>query len=109
MLPPSGGQLNILPGHAPLISLLDAGVLSYWPIDAKDPKIVAVGWGYLEIKETDVFVLAETLQTKEALDRAETEKELKTMEEKLSKIDLTPKERRELEKARQKLQAALSL
>lgn len=103
------GELNILPGHAPLISLLEAGILRYWPIDAKDCETVAVGWGYLEIKGTEVSVLAETLQTKEALDRVKTEKELKIIEEKLSKIDLKPKERRDLEKSRQKLQAALSL
>lgn len=103
------GQLNILPGHAPLISLLEAGVVSYWPIDAKDPKTVAVGWGYLEVKGTEISVLAETLQTKEALDRVKTEKELKMIEEQLSQIDLTPQERRKLEKTRQKLEAELSL
>lgn len=103
------GRLNILPGHAPLISLLEAGVLSYWLIDATEPKTVAVGWGYLEVKGTEVSVLAETLQTKEALDRVKTEKELKMIKERLSQIDLAPKKRRGLEKARQKLEAELSL
>ena len=109
LAPSVKGQLNILPGHAPLVSLLEAGILHYWPENSSECKTVAVGWGYLEIAHNEVSVLAETIQTKEALDRVEIEKELKAIEEKLSKIDLDPKERRELEKTRQQLQAALSL
>ena len=109
LVPSVRGQLNILPGHAPLVSLLEAGVLYYWPENSKEAKTVAVGWGYLEVSHGEVSVLAESIQTKEALDRAKIQKELKAIEEKLSKIDLEPKERRALEKTRQQLQAALNL
>lgn len=109
LVPSIRGQLNILPGHAPLVSLLEAGVLHYWPEDSGESKTVAVGWGYLEIAHGEVSVLAETIQTKEALDRVKVKKELEAIEDKLSQIDLDPKERRTLEKTRQQLQANLNL
>lgn len=109
IVPSARGQLNILPGHAPLVSLLEAGVLYYWPLDSKERKSVAVGWGYLEINEREVSVLAEGIQTKEALDRVKTETEIKAIEERLSLPELEPKERRKLEKKLQELQSTLQL
>ena len=63
--------MGILPGHTGLISLLEAGILKYLPTDSNEWQSVAVGWGYLEVCGGEVRVLAETVQTKEALERAD--------------------------------------
>ena len=108
LVPSAKGQLGILPGHTGLISLLEAGVLKYLPTDTNQWQNVAVGWGYLEVCNGEVRVLAETAQTKEALERSATEKKLKEVEESL-KEDLEPKNRQNLERERLRLQAELDL
>ena len=109
LVPSAKGQLGILPGHTGLISLLEAGILKYLPTDSNEWKNVAVGWGYLEVYGDEVRVLAETVRTKETLERAETEKKLKEVKSSLKKDDLEPKIRQKLERERQRLQAELDL
>jgi F-type H+-transporting ATPase subunit epsilon len=73
-VPAFRGELEILPGHAPLITTLEAGVLSYTLSDNTQQR-VAISWGYCEVTASgEVNVLAETAETKEDinLERAET-------------------------------------
>lgn len=109
LVPSARGQLGILPGHTGLISLLEAGILKYFPTDSNEWQSVAVGWGYLEVCGGEVRVLAETVRTKETLERGETEKKLKEVKSSLKKDDLEPKNRQKLERERQHLQAELDL
>ena len=109
LVPSAKGQLGILPGHTGLISLLEAGILKYLPTDSNEWQSVAVGWGYLEVCGGEVRVLAETVQTREALERAETETKLKEVRDSLKKDDLEPEIRQKLERERQRLQAELDL
>ncbi|MSN96639.1 F0F1 ATP synthase subunit epsilon [Campylobacter sp. FMV-PI01] len=56
--PGSEGEFGVLPGHAGLITLLNAGIIEI--IDAKNAKdIVAINWGYLKADEKKVSVLAD--------------------------------------------------
>lgn len=109
LVPSARGQLGILPGHTGIISLLEAGILKYLPTDFHEWQNVAVGWGYLEVCNGEVRVLVETVQTKEALERAKTEKKLKEVEDSLKKDDLEPKIRQNLERESLRLQAELDL
>lgn len=109
LVPSVKGYLGILPGHAPLISLLNAGVLKYIPEESNEWERVALGWGYLEIHENDVRVLAESAVTKENLDKAQAEKELKQVLEKLNRRDLEPSERKRWEKEKLWLEGKLEL
>lgn len=87
-VPAYRGELEILPGHAPLITTLEAGVLSYKLADNNTEQRVAISWGYCEVTATgEVNVLAETAETKEEINlaRAEAAKE-KAMED-LGKTD----------------------
>jgi F-type H+-transporting ATPase subunit epsilon len=56
-IPGKDGYLGILPEHAPLLSELGAGVLSY-SAGAKDTLLVVIG-GFLEVLNNEVRVLAE--------------------------------------------------
>jgi F-type H+-transporting ATPase subunit epsilon len=60
MLPSVDGYMGVLPGHAPLLAKLDAGVLSY----TKDgvERYFAVGGGFAEVLRHRVQVLAEVAE-----------------------------------------------
>lgn len=109
IVPSVKGYLGILPGHAPLISLLRAGVLKYLPKDSDSWESLALGWGYLEVHSGGVRVLAESAETKQTLDRAKTQQNLKHVLAQLERIDLEPKEREKLNKEKLWLEGQLEL
>src|SRR3989442_1503803 len=67
-VPGFGGELGILPGHTPLISRLQTGVLSY----VKEGKTsqLHVSGGFVEVNEGCVSVLAEVAERPEEIDAA---------------------------------------
>jgi F-type H+-transporting ATPase subunit epsilon len=69
------GYLGILPGHAPLISELKPGEMSYR--QGRDIRKLAVGGGFLEVLPEQVTVLAETAERPEEIDvtRAQSAKD----------------------------------
>ena len=78
------GQLDILPGHAPLITTLSVGVLKYRLKGSSNFESVVVSWGYCEVSKDGVTILAETAETPSEIDRARAETAMKTAQEKLS-------------------------
>ncbi len=109
LVPSVKGYLGILPGHAPLISLLRAGLLKYLPEKSGQWEKLALGWGYLEVQQDEVRVLAETAAVKDSLDRDQTEKQLQKLLERLNSWDLEPAEREQLEKEKLWLEGELEL
>jgi F-type H+-transporting ATPase subunit epsilon len=75
-LPGKGGYLGILPGHAPLISELKIGEITYKTAPGA-LKHLAVCWGFLEVLPEQVTVLAEAAERAEEIDvnRAQAAKE----------------------------------
>ncbi len=57
VVPGLGGELGILPGHTPLISQLQTGVLSY--TQGGRTSQLHVSGGFLEVRDDHVSVLAE--------------------------------------------------
>ncbi|EPH07464.1 ATP synthase F1, epsilon subunit [Campylobacter ureolyticus ACS-301-V-Sch3b] len=56
--PGSEGELGVLPSHAPLITLLNTGLIEL--VDENNEKdMVAINWGYLKVDEEKVTVLAD--------------------------------------------------
>jgi len=67
-VPGLGGELGILPGHTPLISQLQTGVLSYSTNGATAQ--LHVSGGFVEVKDDKVSVLAEVAEKPEEIDAA---------------------------------------
>ena len=82
-IPGKTGYLGVLPGHAPLISELAAGELTYRM--GNQTKRVAVAWGFAEVLQTKVTVLAETAEKAEEIDTARAEAAKKKAEAELQK------------------------
>lgn len=82
-IPGKTGYLGVLPGHAPLISELAAGELTYRM--GNQTKRVAVAWGFAEVLQTKVTILAETAEKAEEIDIARAEAAKKKAEAELQK------------------------
>jgi F-type H+-transporting ATPase subunit epsilon len=74
-LPATSGELGILPGHTPLISQLQTGVLSY--TQGTIVRRLHVSGGFVEVSDDRVAVLAEVAERPEEVDaaRARTERD----------------------------------
>lgn len=82
-VPAHRGELNILPGHSPLVSTLDPGVLKYRLKDDSETHAVAISWGYVQITPSGVNILAETAESRADIDLEKAKQELKDIEKSL--------------------------
>lgn len=98
-IPGLGGELGILPGHTPLISQLQTGVLSY----AKDGHTsqLLVSGGFVEVNEDRVSVLAEIAELPEEIDATRARLAREQVEKSLSNWTGTEED---FEQARVKLE-----
>jgi len=83
-VPGAKGYLGILPGHAPLLSLLGAGALSF--LVAGKRKVLAVQGGFLEVLPEHVRVLANVAERGEEIDLAKARAELAAAQEQLNNL-----------------------
>jgi F-type H+-transporting ATPase subunit epsilon len=71
-IPGKTGYLGILPGHAPLITELAVGEITYK--SAGTVKHISVAWGFAEVLPTKVTILAETAERPEEIDVARAQR-----------------------------------
>ena len=81
------GQLGILPGHAPLMTELGIGELSYKTSTLSQPMVLAVVRGFAEVLPDRVTVLAETAERAEEIDLARAEEAKARAEKRLASGD----------------------
>ncbi len=65
-VPTASGEVGILPSHAPLVSAIKPGILSYTVKGATDK--LAVSGGFLEVNANKVAVLADSAETADEID-----------------------------------------
>jgi F-type H+-transporting ATPase subunit epsilon len=100
-LPATKGEMQVLPGHRDLLTSLTTGVLSLQE-DGRERKF-AISYGFAEIRNDKVIVLAETAEESTEIDRERATRSRKRAEEILGGV-LT---REEFGKQERKLQRAL--
>lgn len=83
------GELGLLPGHTPLLTTLKIGELTYRKNGAAFH--VAVNWGYLEVEDDTVTVLAETAEPADEIDLARAQAALGRAE--IALKTLTPEDK----------------
>jgi len=76
IVPGHRGQLDILPGHAPLMTTLGTGILKYRSKGESRLNSVVVSWGYCEVHPDGVIVLAEVAESIEEIDRQRAQEQL---------------------------------
>jgi F-type H+-transporting ATPase subunit epsilon len=107
-VPGRGGELGILPGHTPLISELQTGVLSF--ARGGETRRLLVSGGFVEVNEDRVSVLADLAEFPGEVDAARARAERDEAERRLGAFAGTPEEladlRAQLDRADTRLQLA---
>src|SRR5579862_5285268 len=81
-IPGKSGYLGILPGHAPLITELAVGEISYRK--SGETYYLAVAWGFAEVLPDRVTILAETAERPQEIDLARAQESKRRAEEALN-------------------------
>jgi F-type H+-transporting ATPase subunit epsilon len=103
VMPGAEGELGILPGHAPLITELGIGELTYRGAAPNATGVLAIIHGFAEVLGDRVTVLAETAERAAEIDLARAEAAKARAEQRLSSGDPNI----ELDRATVALQRAL--
>lgn len=107
-IPTANGEIGILPSHAPLISSLKPGILSY--AKGSSSSRMVVSGGFVEVGVNKVSILADIAETSEEIDAAAAKAEKEESEKLLGSWKGTEEEFEEelekLEKAAARLQLA---
>ena len=82
-IPGANGSFGVLPGHAPLFSELKVGELSYRKGSTWTSLVVA--WGFVEVINDQVRVLAETAERATEIDLERATRSKERAEERLKK------------------------
>jgi F-type H+-transporting ATPase subunit epsilon len=81
-IPAENGMLGILPEHAPLLSLLGVGQLSYTGGEGRRTLFVSGGW--LQVLNNQVRVLTDRAEMANEIDVSRAEQALKRAQERLA-------------------------
>ncbi|HXZ81766.1 MAG TPA: F0F1 ATP synthase subunit epsilon [Terriglobales bacterium] len=84
-IPGKNGYLGILPGHAPLITELAVGQISYK--SSGQTHYLAVAWGFAEVLPNKVTILAETAERAREIDVKRAEEAKQRAEQHLCSAD----------------------
>jgi F-type H+-transporting ATPase subunit epsilon len=109
ILPSTTGQLGILPGHAPLLTALDTGVMRVRA--NKDWVAIALMGGFAEVEANEVTILVNAAERGDTIDREAARTAYSEAEARLNKVDASNRQQQiqatqALKRARARLQAA---
>jgi F-type H+-transporting ATPase subunit epsilon len=108
-VPTASGEAGILPNHAPLISALKPGILSY--TNKGTTERLALAGGFVEVSANKVAVLTDTAETASEIDADAARAERDAAEKSLAAhataaLETTEADRERLEAANARLQLA---
>lgn len=101
-LPGELGYLGILPGHTAFLTTLGRGELMYR--QGGERRYLSIFWGYMEVNDDKVTILAEMAEPAAEIDRARAEASRDRADERLRRLDDTAIDH---ERAREALERAL--
>ena len=76
------GYFGVLPGHAPFLTTLGTGIVTYRI--GRDEHQLAVSGGFAEVRNDKVIILADTAERPEEIDRGRAERARERAERRLS-------------------------
>lgn len=105
-VPGMSGYLGVLPGHAPLITELKSGELSYRRPDGRIERL-ALHWGFAEVLPDKVTVLAERAEKASEIDVEVAKRQQQMAEDQLKDPNANREEAlRLIERAKTRLEVA---
>jgi F-type H+-transporting ATPase subunit epsilon len=76
------GYFGVLPGHAPFLTTLGVGIVTYRT--GRDEHQLAVAGGFAEVRNDKVIILADTAERPEEIDRARADRARERAERRLA-------------------------
>ncbi len=105
--PGSAGYFGVLPMHAPLITVLDTGIITVKK-GRKERKFAVVD-GYFEVEDNSVTVIASEIYSREDINEQEVQSKFEEYKGKLSGMKLDDPEYGETKKITAKYETLLKL
>jgi F-type H+-transporting ATPase subunit epsilon len=97
-IPGKNGYLGVLPGHAPLLSELGAGVLSYSSSSETQDRLLVIEGGFVEVLNNEVRVLAERAEFGREIDFDRARQQLADAQQAIQETDTAEEADRALRK-----------
>ena len=82
VVPGIEGYFGVLPGHAPFLTTLGVGVVTYR--SGRDEHQLAIAGGFAEVRNDKVIILADSAERPEEIDRARAERAKERAERRLA-------------------------
>jgi len=100
------GEIGILPGHAPVLAVLQPSAVVIFCEDGKQREIVAVDGGFVSVSQGRVSILSEYARMAAEVSVAQAEKELAEAQQRLDTGDGNEEDRQHFRRAPAQLRAA---
>lgn len=97
-IPGKNGYLGVLPGHAPLLSELGAGVLSYSSSSETQDRLLVIEGGFVEVLNNEVRVLAERAEFGREIDFDRARQQLEDAQQEIQETNTAEESDRALRK-----------
>jgi F-type H+-transporting ATPase subunit epsilon len=99
------GEIGILPGHSPLLAVLEPSAVVVFSDDGKR-EVVAVEGGFISVSQGRVSILSEYARLATEMSLREAERELDAAQQVLDSGDYSDEDRRRYDRASAQLRAA---
>jgi len=99
------GEIGILPGHSPLLGVLESGAVVIHGEDGQR-QVVAVDGGFISVAQGRVSILSEYARLAGEVTAAQAERELAELQQRVDGDDATDEDRRRYDRATAQLRAA---
>ena len=99
----TGGELGILPKHAPLVTGLTPHAMRVKFEDGRDDQLIACAGGFMEVTPEKVTVLATAAEAPIDIDVNRAQRAMERAKERLAKIHDNPEVRETIDKKRAEL------
>jgi F-type H+-transporting ATPase subunit epsilon len=100
------GEIGILPGHAPVLAVLQPSAVVIFCEDGKQREIIAVDGGFVSVSQGRVSILSEYARMADEVSVAQAEKELADAQQRLDTGDGNEEDRQHFLRATAQLRAA---
>ncbi len=100
------GEIGILPGHAPVLAVLQPSAVVIFCEDGRKREVVAVDGGFVSVSQGRVSILSEYARLADEVSLAEAERELAEAQQRLDSGDGSEDDRKHLQRATAQLRAA---
>jgi F-type H+-transporting ATPase subunit epsilon len=100
------GEIGILPGHAPVLAVLQPSAVVIFCEDGRKREVVAVDGGFISVAQGRVSILSEYAQVADEVSIGEAEHELAEAQRKLDSGDFTEEDQKHFQRATAQLRAA---